>query len=239
MELTVDPFTVEFRGDHVTFTLEVPRLSFHTGKICFIMGHNGSGKSVLLKTLSGQIHPDAGPLSILLGGRRYDWQRQPLAIVRQDVADNLAYDLTVRENLLAKLRGYAASKTLRPSFSRREDLATVVAWHKDLTRKLDSRCNDLSLGQKQALSFMSVSSTRSPLLMLDEFLASTDVSTSHLLRGLIRKHADDVPCAVLIVSHDIRIALNDADRIIILRQGRIVFDIPRGAEEWAEDRSEE
>jgi putative ABC transport system ATP-binding protein len=239
MELTFGPFTVRLDDGNVSFMLTVPKLVLRTGELCYIMGQNGSGKSVLLRALSGELSPSGGTLAVLADGIGYDWTRSPFPVVRQNVADNLAYDLTVRENLLAKLRVNSVWDRIFPMSRLRGKVGALVSWHKGLVEKLDRPSGQLSLGQKQALAFLSVRSAHAPLLMLDEFLSSTDLSTSHLLRGLIREQADEVPAAILIVSHDVANSLCDGDRIIVLKQGSFIADIRRGDLAWNQDAIEQ
>jgi putative tryptophan/tyrosine transport system ATP-binding protein len=234
MELTVDPFSVHLNDGNVSFTLNVPEFVLKAGECCYVMGHNGSGKSVFLRSLSGELAPTVGHIRVLVDGKEYDFVRNPFPVVRQNVADNLAYDLTVRENLLAKLNIESVLDRLFPAHRLSAKIEAAMSWHKALFDKLDRPSGQLSLGQKQALAFLSVSSANAPLLMLDEFLSSTDLTTSQLLRELIRAYADKVPAAVLVVSHDVSSSMRDADRIIVLKEGAFVADIRRSDERWNE-----
>jgi putative ABC transport system ATP-binding protein len=93
-------------------------------------------------------------------------------------------------------------------------------------------CFNLSGGQKQTLAFLSATINNSPILLLDEFLAATDNRTSSLLREMTRNYAKESPACVLIVSHSVDIALEDADKIILLKEGKLLHSLCRGGENW-------
>ena len=122
----------------------------------------------------------------------------------------------------------------RPITVLRSQIEELVAGHAELQKKLDQPCRYLSGGQKQALAFLAVSAQNLPLLLLDEFLAATDQTTSALLRVFVKEYARKTPACVLIASHDVKLALDQGDRILALNAGRLVKDIQRDSVEWNE-----
>lgn len=234
MELKVSELRKTYGGaeGEPVFSLDLPALSFELGSIVFIMGHNGSGKSVTVKLMAGEVLPSGGHVRLTFGEKSWKAHERPSGIVRQRSEDSLALDLTVRENLL--LRGSPASMldSLFPAMRLKTQVETFVSPHLELRRKLDQPCRNLSGGQRQALAFLAITSRNYPVLFLDEFLAATDSPTSHLLRRLARDYAEGIPACVFVVSHDVPIALADADRILVLREGRLIRDLKRDDPEW-------
>jgi ABC-type multidrug transport system ATPase subunit len=194
------------------------------------MGPNGSGKSVFLRLLAGDLRPDRGVVTAGKMGNRDHMQRWA-AIVRQKAEENLALELTIGENLLARQSDLSISQRLFPSKGKC-NIEKVLEGHPELIRKFDQQCRNLSGGQKQTLAFLAAASQNHILLALDEFLAATDQTTRTTLRKMARNYATAHQAAVIIASHDTEIALEDADRIIVLKQGKLKGELARNTENW-------
>ena len=236
MELKVSNICKTFRttDGEPDFTLEIPDLAFELGKLTFIMGHNGSGKSVFLRLLAGDLVPDNGAITLSFERKSWKTYERSAAIVRQKAEDNLALALTVRENLAIRERGESFLDSVFPN-RRNLHYEALLREHSELLKKLDQPCQNLSAGQKQTLSFVAVASRNKILLTLDEFLSSTDQKTYAILRRMAKVYAQEGPACVLVVSHDIRLALQDADRILVLKGGRLTADLARDSTEWNEE----
>jgi ABC-type uncharacterized transport system ATPase component len=236
MELEVSGATKTYGGSNgePRFSLEVSGLSLKIPSIVFLMGHNGAGKSVLLKLLAGEERPSHGSVTFSMGKKRWPAETHSSPIVRQNVDQSLALDLSVKENIVLHLKTTNLMEMLRPLQSLKTKIEAVVAGHSELQKKLDQPCRYLSGGQKQALAFLVVSARNLPLLLLDEFLAATDQATSSLLRRLATAYANSTPACVLVASHDISLALEQADRILVLSGGRLIKDLQAGSPEWNE-----
>jgi ABC-type uncharacterized transport system ATPase component len=232
MELTVCNIRKTFKGTdgEPDFSLDLADISLGLGKITYVMGPNGSGKSVFLRLLAGDLRPDRG---VVTAGQtdNSDYVQKWAAIVRQKAEENLALELTIGENLLARQSDLSFSQRLFPS-KEKCDVEKVIDGHPELIRKFDQQCRNLSGGQKQTLAFLAAASQNYVVLALDEFLAATDHTTRASLRKMARNYATAHQAAVLIASHDIEIALEDADRIIVLRQGRLNGDFTRETGSW-------
>jgi putative ABC transport system ATP-binding protein len=236
MELKFSGLNKTFRGieGEPDFSLDVPPLSIGLQKVVFIMGHNGSGKSVLLRLMVGELLPNNGAVRIELDGDRWLAHERPCAIVRQEAERSLALDLTVRENLLLRVKARSFLDSMFSSRRLARYAKEIVANHEMMHRKFDQPVRNLSAGQRQTLAFLAVASQQRPALFLDEFLASTDQGTSRELRNLARSYAENVPACVFVVSHDIRIAMEDADQILVLRGGSLIRSMTRQDEAWSE-----
>jgi ABC-type uncharacterized transport system ATPase component len=214
------------------FNLIVGQLRFVIGEVAFVMGHNGSGKSVLLKLLAGELRPHETPVRFRLSRTEWKASTANCGIVRQRAEESLAVDLTVAENLMLRLGTTSVADRIWPHRRLRSQAVQLVQWHRELARKLDQRCAELSTGQRQTVAFLAVAARRKPLLLLDEYLASTDRSTSNLLCRLAKQYAQSTPAAVVVVSHDVSMALEQADRILVLKHGELVHEIRRDAVGW-------
>lgn len=226
--------TYQSAGRDGGFQLDLPDLVLGIPSVTFVMGHNGSGKSVLLRLLAGDELPSDGNVHIFAPGRAWIANKSPVPIVRQNVNESLALDLTVAENLSLHLRPSSFLAKLAPLRYMKESVEMLLRPNISLKRKIDELCKHLSLGQKQALAFLAVSARKLPLLLLDEFLASTDFATSETLLKSAETYSERTPACVIVVSHDAHIALARAGRILVLRNGRLVHDLTRGHPEWTE-----
>ena len=238
MELKISGIKKSYQAynGEITFSLALTEpLFLSPGEVTFIMGHNGSGKSVLLKLLAGEIAPSTGSVKICQGDNCWEANKFPCAIVRQSAETSLALDLTVQENLIARSRPASFASRLFPVVFLKEYVDNLIKDQKNLVGTLNQPCRFLSGGQKQTLAFISAASRQLPLLFLDEFLSATDQSTSLSLRNLARQYAQSTPASVLVVSHDIETAIKDADRILILRAGYLIKDIIKSDVEWDKD----
>src|SRR5258708_10344103 len=198
------------------------------------MGHNGSGKSVLLRLLAGDESPSDGHVRICSPEKAWTASRSPIPIVRQNVNESLALDLTVGENLALHLAPSAFRAKFAPLRYMKQSVEVLLRTNPSLRPKVDEFCRHLSLGQKQTLAFLAVSARKLPLLLLDEFLASTDFETSATLLKSAEEYSGRTPACVIVVSHDKHIALARADRILVLRSGTLAHDLRRNHAEWTE-----
>ncbi len=204
-------------------------LSLHlrNGDFTILIGGNGSGKSTLLKLIQGEHQPDKG--RILLD--ELDLTSSPLhrraayiSCVAQDVHSGTVKELTLFENLaLSRLRGEKARFT-RASLHREFCKQQISSLGPGLQRFLDIPLTSLSGGQKQMLALVMATARKPKLLLLDEHCSALDPKISQELMShtekLIREHS----VTTLMVTHSLTDALRYGDRLIMLREGRIILD---------------
>jgi ABC-type uncharacterized transport system ATPase component len=234
MELIVSGFEKKYQGfdGEPDFLLQFSKTSFCLGEIIFIMGHNGSGKSLLTKLISGEISPLKGIVNINIDGKKWDAHDFPSTIVRQKADDGLAMDLTVKENLILRIKATSWLEKLFPLVKLESKIKKVLNFSTELSNKMNQPCRNLSGGQKQLLAFFGIVLQNLQIVFLDEFLSATDFSTRLYLRDLTKQYARELPACIFVVSHDIDMALADADRILVLKSGQVIRDINRSSSEW-------
>ena len=198
-------------------TLAVDRvdLHIHAGELFFLLGPSGCGKTTLMRLVAGLTRPDAG--SIHFGARDMTGlptARRNTAMVFQGyalwphmtVAQNVAFGLDVR-------RVPRAEKKRRVA----EALAAVR-----LTGLEDRRPHQLSGGQQQRVALARALVVRPDVLLLDEPLSNLDASLRLEMRGEIRRICAEARLTALYVTHDQDEALSIADRIAVMRDGRVL-----------------
>lgn len=175
-------------------------LTVHRGEIVGIVGPSGCGKSTLGDLLLGLLKPDRGSIrrDPAFGGLRFQkvWQDPPAAFaprltLRQAVAD------LVRRHRLADGKIAALMERLRLA-----------------PRLLDRRPGEISGGELQRFSLLRALALDPVFLFADEPTSRLDMVTQQEIIGLLRDHARETGCALLLVSHDLELVGKTADRIV-------------------------
>jgi energy-coupling factor transporter ATP-binding protein EcfA2 len=192
-------------------------LNLYHGEIAVIMGPNGAGKSTLLRSIIGLMPFTEGMIRV--GGK--DVSRMSVADICQQVGylpqdpNALLFADTVSEELLITLRNHH----LDPSGTNANQLLDRLG--------LASKCNeyprDLSVGERQRVAMGAIMVTHPGALLLDEPTRGLDYHAKQILLELLRGWRDE-GMAILMVTHDVELAVQAADRVIILENGVITGD---------------
>jgi len=182
-------------------------LELHPGEIVALLGANGAGKSTSLFTISGLIRPLGGTIM---------WKGKPArGGLHQRCRDGLSFVTEQRSVFM----GLTARDNLRVG---RCDRDYALDLFPELTPHLDRRAGLLSGGQQQILTLARALARRPDALLADELsLGLAPIVVGRLLQAL-RTAADD-GLAVLLVEQHVRKALAVADRVLVLRRGKVVF----------------
>ncbi|MCI2055528.1 MAG: ATP-binding cassette domain-containing protein [Oscillibacter sp.] len=204
-------------------------LSVDDGQFVAIVGSNGSGKTSLLNLICGSIPADSG--DILVGGKSIvklpDYQRYiTMGRVYQNPASGTCPNLTMLENLsLAdnKGRSYGLTRGInrrRVDFYRSE-LASLGLGLED---KLNVKMGSLSGGQRQAVALVMATMTPLKFLILDEHTAALDPKTAEIIMQLTDKVVREKQLTAMMVTHNLRYAVEYGDRILMMNHGHVVLD---------------
>ncbi len=193
--------------DDVSFTVE-------EGSFVVLLGPSGCGKSTTLRMIAGLETVSAG--RVLIAGRDVT-DRPPsernISMVFQsyalfphlDVAENIVFGLKVRKTPAAE----------------RADRLARVAEIVGLSELLDRRAAQLSGGQRQRVALARAIIAENPICLMDEPLSNLDAKLRHDMRGEIRGLQQRLGMTVVYVTHDQSEAMSMADKVILLRDGRI------------------
>lgn len=214
------------RGLSVTFG-QVPALhdinvDVCAGEIVAIAGDNGAGKSTLLRCISGDLRQASGQISLDDSptlGRGLRAHHHSMGVVWQDLAlpGNLDVAATV---MLGKERHRLLAPQTRTHAKARAVLADLGIPIDRTTRLVGS----LTVAEQQLLAIARAVAPLPRLLLLDEPTAVLSTADSAHVEKLIRRFRDEGTTIVL-VSHDVEQIFRLADRVIVLRQGRVVADL--------------
>ncbi|WMJ81702.1 ATP-binding cassette domain-containing protein [Clostridium sp. MB40-C1] len=204
-------------------------LNINKGEFVSIIGSNGTGKSTLLNIISGIIQETSG--NILLQGK--DITKMPehkrtkfISRVFQNPALGTCPSMTVRENLsLALNKGKLINLRycLRYKTDYLEKLLEDISL--DLKKLLDVEVKYLSGGQRQALSLIMASVCEPKVLLLDEHTAALDPKTSSEVMKLTEKIVKEKNIITLMVTHNLKDAIQYGNRLIMLHKGEVILDL--------------
>jgi energy-coupling factor transporter ATP-binding protein EcfA2 len=190
-------------------------LAVGAGELVAVMGRNGSGKTTLLRCIVGLLRPQHGEIVLdgesLVGQETADICRH-IGYLPQE-PDTLLFADTVADELSVTLRnhGLVDSPPIAPA-----DLLARLG----LDRLTTSYPRDLSVGQRQRVALGAVTITRPRLLLLDEPTRGMDYPAKRELVRLLREWQAE-GTGVLLVTHDVELVAQAADRVIVLDQGEV------------------
>jgi len=191
--------------------------------ITCVFGPNGSGKSTLLKTLAGTVPAWSGMITHdetdITARTPAETVERGITMLPQD--GGVFGELTVRENVL--LGGY----TVADSATREHRMEEVLAAFPELDDRRDERGQSLSGGQQMMLSFARAMMTDAGVYLLDEPSSGLAPSLIDDVFEMTRRLVDS-GAQVVFVEQNVREALESADHVYILAQGRLQFDGPPG-----------
>ncbi|MFJ5974812.1 ABC transporter ATP-binding protein [Streptomyces sp. NPDC093060] len=210
--------TVEFRGLRrefgTTVALDGLDLTVRPGEFLALLGPSGCGKTTALRMLAGFEHPDSG--AVLVDGEdvtHVPAHRRDAGMVFQsyslfphlNAVDNVAFGLRMRKVRTAERRARAA------------ELLELVG----LGDKGERFPHQLSGGQQQRIALARALALRPRVLLLDEPLSALDAKVRLTLREEIRRLQQELGITTLFVTHDQEEALSVADRVAVMRAGRL------------------
>lgn len=200
------------------------------GDFVTVIGGNGAGKSTLMNMVAGVYPIDAG--TITLDGQNISRLSEParakyLGRVFQDPMMGTAADMQIIENLaMAKRRGRA--RTLAWGVTRAEKDEYTERLRElglGLEKRPTAKVGLLSGGQRQALTLLMATLTEPKLLLLDEHTAALDPKTAAKVLDLTSKIVAEKHLTTLMVTHNMNDAIRLGNRLIMMHEGRIIYDV--------------
>lgn len=190
------------------------------GEIVVLCGPNGAGKTTLLKLLSGVLAPSSGEVYLegeLLGRKMRNRIFQYVGLLCQDPNDQL-FCTHVREDV-----SYGPENLHLPPETIRQLVDTAMELM-EVSDLADRPIHRLSYGQMKRVGLAGLIAMKPPLLLLDEPSANLDPASTHQLVKHIKHLNDHHGYTFMVVTHDMNLAAQIADRIIVLDDGRITAD---------------
>lgn len=204
-------------------------LKIEDGQFVSVIGSNGSGKTSMLNLICGSIPLDNG--DIFIDGKSINKlpeyvRNKRIGRVYQNPALGTCPDMTILENLaLADNKGKSFNLSLGTNKAR-------ISYYKEilsglslgLEDKLNTKVKALSGGGRQALALLMSTMTPIEFLILDEHTAALDPKTADLIMELTDKVVKEKKLTAIMVTHNLRYAVEYGDRLLMMHQGNIVID---------------
>jgi iron complex transport system ATP-binding protein len=193
------------------------------GEVTAIIGPNGAGKSTLLRALNGAITPSSG--EVLLDGKplRLFARRgvgRRIAVVAQEA--ELRFPVTVMEFVLGGRYAWSSAGTWGWETERDVEVAQEVLRETELEDFSARLMNELSGGERQRAVLARALATEADILLLDEPTANLDLAHQAALLQLVRSRCDELGASAVVVTHDINLAAEFADRVLLLLKGEML-----------------
>ena len=216
------------RGDNVV--LHDINLAVNTGEHIAILGPNGCGKSTLIKTITCECYPIAQPETkvSIFGRERWDLTelKKRLGVVSPELPGRPTLHTTGRD---AVLTGFFSSSTLWPNLTVTEEMqerAEEVLQQVDAIDIAEKPVGRMSAGQQRRIMIGRALVGSAGMLLLDEPSNALDLAAQADLRELLRKLAQQ-GTGILLITHHIADILPEIDRVLMMKNGRIVADGPK------------
>jgi len=198
------------------------------GDLTAIIGANGAGKSSLLRALNGSLRPSHG--EILLEGKPLgSYARRAIgrriAVVTQEAP--LAFPVSVLEYTLGGRYAWSGSGKWGWESERDLKVAEEVLRETELENFASRPMNQLSGGERQRAVLARALATEAKIYLLDEPTANLDLAHQATILALVRKRCDSGHAA-LVITHDINLAAEFSDHVLLMKDGRsVAFGQPR------------
>lgn len=201
----------------------VADVSLHVepGDVSAIVGPNGAGKSTLLRSLNGSVSISSG--AVLLDGLQIaSYSRRAIArriaVVAQEA--ELRFPVTVMEFVLGGR--FAWSNTWSWENLRDVEVVNAVLRETELEGFADRLMNEMSGGERQRAVLARALATEAKCFLLDEPTANLDLAHQAAMLRLIRNRCDRDDAAAVVVTHDLNLAAEFADRVMLLKDGNAI-----------------
>lgn len=204
-------------------------LKVESGEFVSVVGSNGSGKTSMLNIICGSIEIDRG--SIIVNGNEItdmkDYIRHKrIGRVFQDPSKGTCPDMNILENMsIADNKGKPFNLgrgTNRQKTDAYKDMLRPL--NLGLEDKMDTKVGALSGGQRQALSLLMSTMTPIDILILDEHTAALDPKTAEIIMQLTDQIVKEKSLTTLMVTHNLRYAVEYGNRILMMHEGNIILD---------------
>ena len=205
-------------------------ITFNPTEFTMIIGANGSGKSTLLNLIAGLINPEKGLITLnqmeVQQLKTYERSKYIARIFQNPLQGSVA-ELTVMENMrLAYLRNQSKGLTLGINKAFKERVKhEIAALQLGLENKTEQKMGTLSGGQRQALTLVMATLCDAKVLLMDEPTAALDPKSAHSLMENAANIIKEKQLTTLMVTHNMREAVNYGNRLLMMKEGRVEIDV--------------
>ena len=202
-------------------------LEVEDGDFICILGSNGAGKSTLFNSIIGAV-PYYGDIILNeenLSKVKKNKRMKSIGIVYQDPLKGTAPHLSVYENILLATKEKTFLKRGFIKSLKEKIIKDLKTFDLGLENNLNTACEHLSGGMRQALSLYMATYSNPKLLLLDEHTAALDPKTQDIIMNITSSLISERKITTLMITHNLKTALTYGNRLIILNNGKVAFDV--------------
>lgn len=202
-------------------------LEVEEGDFICILGSNGAGKSTLFNSIIGAV-PYYGDIILNeenLSKVKKNKRMKSIGIVYQDPLKGTAPHLSVYENILLATKEKTFLKRGFIKSLKEKIIKDLKTFDLGLENNLNTACEHLSGGMRQALSLYMATYSNPKLLLLDEHTAALDPKTQDIIMNITSSLISERKITTLMITHNLKTALTYGNRLIILNNGKVAFDV--------------
>jgi iron complex transport system ATP-binding protein len=215
--LKVDKISISYDGRAVLRNIS---FEVESCKIVALLGANGAGKTTLIRAINGSVGLNTGEIFLReksIGALSRREIAKKIAVVAQE--NETKFPLTVLEFVLSGRFAHGGAFGWETGEDVR--LAEKVLAECDLASFRNRIMNELSGGERQRVLLARALVVESEILLLDEPTANIDLAHQALMFRLVRKRCREKDCAAVVITHDLNLAAEFADRTILLKDGEL------------------
>jgi len=200
-------------------------LHLNNGDYCILLGSNGSGKSTLFKTILGEYTVDNGNIFIDNEDFTHKNRNHTIAAIVQEVNKGTVLELTLLENIVLSLMRIRKAKFAFYRHYEEEAVAQIKAFNLGLEKTLHQPLFRLSGGQRQIIATLMAINSKPKILLCDEHTSALDPRTQQYLMHYTNNAIKENNITTIMITHKLEDAIQYGNRLIMLQQGKIVFDV--------------
>jgi putative ABC transport system ATP-binding protein len=205
-------------------------LKINDGEFVGVIGSNGSGKTTMLNIVSGDVTTDSGSVildGVDLKGKKNFKRAKRIGRVFQNPSMGTCPSMTIWENMsIADNKGKVFGLSFGLNRHRKDFYCSQLELlGMGLENRLSTPAGSLSGGQRQALALIMATMIRPDLLLLDEHTAALDPKSSDTVMMLTEKIVREKQITTLMVTHNLRHAVDYGTRTIMMHEGKAILDV--------------
>jgi len=196
-------------------------LLFHKHEWTYIIGGNGSGKSTLLKVINRDLIPDKGEI------KYNNLKPEDILFIDQTTIKNLIPSMTVYENLIFALKNSGMTPNFK--FYKQKKYKKIVInkleeFNVGIEKRINEQVKFLSGGEQQLIVACRIMLSNPKVLLMDEFTSALDQKWAPFILDKLKTYIVENNIMVLAVTHDYSQINNIGDRLIVLKNGKVIAD---------------
>lgn len=206
-------------------------LKIDKGDFITVIGSNGAGKSTLYNAIAGTLSPESGHIFLDEENREITFDKEYkraryIGRIFQNPLLGTAGKMSLEDNMMiCSKKGWKGLKISLNGKMREYFKSQLKVLDMGLENRLNDNVNQFSGGQRQALTLLMAVMSKPDLLLLDEHTAALDPTNADIVMRLTRQFAEEYNLTVMMVTHNMKHALEYGNRLIMMDDGEIIFDV--------------